>query len=379
MRLHQKGEVNDMKVLFVTNLPSPYRVDFFSELGKKCNLTVVYERKKANDRDDRWTGKSQKTYKEIFLKSIPVGKDNSLSLNLFQYLKGDWDIVVFGMYSTFTAMIAIIWMRLCHKKFFISTDGGFIKKESKIKFMLKKGIISSASAWLAPGENARGYLCYYGALNKKIYPYPFTSLFYSEIREKPLSEEEKREAKKNIGIGDSLLILYVGRFISSKGLDALYNALSYIHNEHFFLYVVGGSKEQFIQCIDESDKEMPSNIMVVPFMEKKDLIKYYDAADIFVLPTKGDVWGLVVNEAMARGLPVITTYQCGAGLELIESGVNGYLVESNEAKSIADKINEMQQEKISEMSQNCLNIISNYTIEKMVESHIYAFTHFLQS
>lgn len=368
-----------MRVLFVTNLPSPYRVDFFSELGKKCDLTVVYERKKANDRDERWTGKAQKTYKEIFLKGIPVGNDNSLSLDLFHHLKGDWDIVVFGMYSTFTSIMAIIWMRIWRKRFFISTDGGFVKKESKIKFLLKKSIISSASAWLAPGENAREYLCHYGALNKKIYPYPFTSLSCSEIREKPLTDEEKKKAKKDIGAEDSLIILYVGSFFFGKGLDILYNALNYIHKERFFLYIVGGSKEQFIQCINESNKEIPSNIVIVPFTEKKDLIKYYDAADIFVLPTRGDVWGLVVNEAMARGLPVITTYQCGAGLELIESGVNGYLVESNEAKSIADKINEMQQEKISEMSQNCLNIISNYTIEKMVESHIYAFTHFLQS
>ena len=48
-----------MKVLFLTNLPSPYRVKFFSELGNLCELTVLYERKSASDRDDKWKVKAE--------------------------------------------------------------------------------------------------------------------------------------------------------------------------------------------------------------------------------------------------------------------------------------------------------------------------------
>lgn len=50
------------------------------------------------------------------------------------------------------------------------------------------------------------------------------------------------------------------------------------------------------------------------------------AADIFVHPTREDIWGLVVNEAMAKGLPVITTDRCVAGLELIKNESVGRIV-----------------------------------------------------
>ena len=46
-----------MKILFLTNIPSPYRVDFFNELGKMSNLTVLYERDNANDRNKMWLKK----------------------------------------------------------------------------------------------------------------------------------------------------------------------------------------------------------------------------------------------------------------------------------------------------------------------------------
>ena len=56
-----------MKVLFVTNLPSPYRVDFFNELGKKVDLTVCYERRNSSERDEKWVNNSHRSYKEKYI------------------------------------------------------------------------------------------------------------------------------------------------------------------------------------------------------------------------------------------------------------------------------------------------------------------------
>ena len=57
-----------MKVLFLTNIPSPYRVDFFNELGKLCELTVLFEREKATDRE--WDSNNNINYEAIYLKGI---------------------------------------------------------------------------------------------------------------------------------------------------------------------------------------------------------------------------------------------------------------------------------------------------------------------
>ena len=69
------------------------------------------------------------------------------------------------------------------------------------------------------------------------------------------------------------------------------------------------------------------NINFLEFEKKEVLYKYYKAADLFILPTREDIWGLVINEAMAHGLPVITTKKCVAGMELVIKGVNGEIVE----------------------------------------------------
>ena len=68
------------------------------------------------------------------------------------------------------------------------------------------------------------------------------------------------------------------------------------------------------------------------FMTKKELADWYQAADLFVMPTREDVWGLVVNEAMAYGLPVISSDMCGAASEMVKNGYNGYIFE-NEIQS----------------------------------------------
>ena len=103
-------------------------------------------------------------------------------------------------------------------------------------------------------------------------------------------------------------------------------------------------------------------------MTKQDLFKFYKAADFFVLPTREDVWGLVINEAMACGLPVITTDRCGAGLELIQNSKNGYIVKTDDENELADCLNKMMHsENLKEMGNNALRIMKKYTYQSMAE------------
>ena len=86
-----------------------------------------------------------------------------------------------------------------------------------------------------------------------------------------------------------------------------------------------------------------SNVYFEGFKNKDELKDYYRAADLFCLQTRGDVWGLVINEAMAEGLPVITTDKCVAGLELVENGINGYVVPVEDEEKLSKKITEIMQ------------------------------------
>ena len=120
------------------------------------------------------------------------------------------------------------------------------------------------------------------------------------------------------------------------------------------------------------------NVHFVEFMPKEQLWKYYQMADFLVLPTRYDSWGLFVNEAMANGLPVITTRQCAAGLELIVDGENGYLVNADDVPSLTEKINYLlsHPEEREKMAWNNIQKIQPYSFEQQATVTIQALNRF---
>ena len=82
-----------MKVLYVTNIAAPYRVDFFNDLSKYCDLTVLFERKKAVDRNDEWYNNAF-SFNGIFLKSKNIGNEAAISFEVIKYLKQKYDLII---------------------------------------------------------------------------------------------------------------------------------------------------------------------------------------------------------------------------------------------------------------------------------------------
>lgn len=356
-----------MKVLFLTNLPAPYRVKFFEELGKLCDLTVIYERKSASDRDTKWISDHEATYHEIFLGGKEIGTDNSFSFNVIRYVKDrSYNKIIIGMYSTYTAMVAILYMKCHNIPFWISTDGGFIKEESPLKYKLKRFLIGAAHAWLTTGKGATDYLVHYGAIREKCYTYPFASMSKSEIMGKPLTLSQKKMYRKKLGIVEEKIILSIGQFIYRKGYDLLLEACKNI-DPQIGIYIIGGVPTK--DYLELKDKYKLNNVHFLDFMVKDELENYYKAADIFVHPTREDVWGLVVNEAMGYGLPVITTKNCMAGNELIEKGVNGDIIDPDNFKQLEYAIKKMIDDKLEKYSENSIKKIENYTYENMARVH----------
>lgn len=190
-----------MKVLFMTNIPSPYRVDFFNELGKQCELTVLFETKSAKSRDEAWLADNIQNFKAVFLKGIRTGEAEAFCPGVLKFLsKKKYDIIVVGMYSSPTGMLAIESMRLRGIPFFLSSDGGMKKADSGFKYQFKKHFISAASAWLSTGKVTTEYLTYYGAKEGRIYQYPFTSVRKQDVLEKPLPQAEKKQYREKLGM-----------------------------------------------------------------------------------------------------------------------------------------------------------------------------------
>lgn len=358
-----------MKVLFLTNLPAPYTVEFLTELGRYCELTVVFERHSASDRDKKWKSDVEKTYREIFLKGLKIGAENSFCPGIKKILREKYDHVIIGMYSTFTAIMAIKYLNKRKVPYIISTDGGHIREnENPKKKAFKTRLIGGAEAWLSTGRVADMYLIHYGAKEDGLYEYPFSSLRNTDILTKPIDAENKKQLREKLGIKGEQVVIAVGRFISLKRWEVLVDSMKIFennNNEKVHCYLVGGEKEELIPLLDGRD--IPNNFHTIPFMKTKELFEFYQAADIFVMTTETDVWGLVVNEAMANGLPVISTVKCNAGLELIEENINGKLIPVGDSKSLYNALSELlaEPEKMYEIGANNLKKISAYTYEVM--------------
>ncbi len=168
---------------------------------------------------------------------------------------------------------------------------------------------------------------------------------------------------------DNKIILSVGQFIYRKGFDVLIKAMSQCP-KNYELYIIGD--EPTDEMLTLCKAERLRNVHFEGFKTKRELERYYLAADLFVLPTREDIWGLVINEAMARGLPVITTDRCIAGLELIDDGMNGYIVLADDARGLAEKIQAIlsDDEISSQMAISSIEKINGYNYKAMAESHI---------
>ena len=147
-----------MNVLYLTNLPAPYRVDFFNELGKEVNLTVLYERQTAGDRDARWRSRNAENFRELYLGGVKISAAASFSRNVLHYLKDNsFDVRIIGGYSTPTEMLAIRYMKRHNMRYILSIDGGFPAKEHPLLKKIKTYFISGAALYLGTGKNAAGY------------------------------------------------------------------------------------------------------------------------------------------------------------------------------------------------------------------------------
>lgn len=360
-----------MKVLFMTNVPSPYRMDFFNELGKYCELTVTFEGKTSTERNNKWKGAKAETFRAIFLKGKRTKSDQFFCRGIIEVVKQNFDHIIIGNYSSPTSMYAIEYMRLHRKPFYLEADGGIVSQESKLKYYIKKHFISSGKVWFSSGKMTSKYFMHYGAPKSRLVRYHFTSLKKSDILQELPSKKEKLYYRRKLGMGQNVIIS-VGRFSYQggygKGYDVLLNAMKLCSSD-YELYIIGDEPtEDFIKMREELHL---SNVYFVGFKDKEALKEYYIAADLFCLQTRGDVWGLVINEAMSMGLPIITTNKCIAGLELVNNGYNGYIVPVEDDHILASKITKIMDDGDlrQKMSYNSLKTIRPYTIENMAKKH----------
>lgn len=322
-----------MKTLFVFNHPAPYKVHVYNELAKLTDIRVIFERKKAKDRPDTFYADNEYNFPVIFLKNKGFGNENTATGELVKYIKKHrnlYDVIVMNGYSTIAEMRAIRYMIRHRIPYVLQINGGVIKNDSAIKKQLKTYFISNAYKWYSPCKEADEYLIHYGAEKKMIFNYPYSNIFDSDVLCKPASPETKAKIRKKYNLQEGPLFICASQFIKRKNNIQLMSIFKE-RNETLLLIGSGKEKESYVEFIKNNNIK---NIILMDYLNKKDLFEVLKSGDYFITLSREDIFGHTTLEAMANGLPVISSDRVVASKDLIVNGENGFLVDINKEEEI---------------------------------------------
>ena len=363
------------KVLFLTFIPSPYRLSFFEELGKYCDLTVLFERSESKYREGNWNSYEFNNYTGIILKGITTRQQDKLCFGCAKYLLDrTFEIVILSNPFSPTGFFAATILKLFKIPYIVECDGAFPGNKVSFRTKLKGYVVKSAKLCMSTAALTDDYYQECGVLLDSIYRYPFSSIKDKDILLRPIDSYEKASIREALNIGNKLSIITIGRFVPGKGFDVLIDAAARFPNVNFY-FIGGKATEDYINQVDSLKL---SNCFFLDFMPKENIFRWLKACDLFVLPTRSDVWGLVINEAMACGLPVISTDKCIAALEMIDNRENGFVYHVDDKKELFQDIAFIidRPERLYIMGMAAINVAHKFTIESMTHAHIQAFDKF---
>lgn len=343
------------KVLYISNIEVPYRVKFFNLLAMYCDLTVIYERVGSDNRDRMWSSSVKKDYKAVVLKGLKSGKENALSIEILKYVTKDYDEIIVGCINSKIQVIATLVMKILGIKYIVNLDGETFALGKSFKSIIKRCVLRGAKKYLVAGEkSAENLRKIVGSTS--VYVYYFSSLYALETQRKRETTTEKT------GVA-----LVVGQYYSYKGLDVALKVAKRIPQRKFIFVGMGLRTDDFVSENNVADN---GNVRVIPFLQKDELEELYKKSDFLVLPSRKECWGLVINEAAAFGLPVVSTWGSGAAVEFLSDEYPQLLAQPGNEDSLYQCIQWLECSNKNEIIGEYLNKKgTQYSIEKCVEVH----------
>lgn len=187
--------------------------------------------------------------------------------------------------------------------------------------------------------------------------------------EMELSTSELDQTRRNIGIDSKLpVILYVGKLSERKRVGDLLSAYFNLKEPRPYL-LIAGSGEQESNLRKLSIEKNLSRVIFLGFKNQRELVNLYRIADIFVLPSVRETWGLVINEAMHSSCAIITNDQVGSAYDLVKNDINGYVYRAGEIADLTEAItNCLFEHRYIRMGENSHKIIQQYTPTKAADA-----------
>lgn len=321
-----------LKIIVYSVVSSPYQRDLFYELSQLSELEINVYYLEQSSPDAPWPEAAFQPYEKMLPGTyiawgasrfhvnwhLPdVAHADVIVLNGYQNSVAQWILYRYG-----SQIPCIFWGETM-----VANSGG-------LKGALQKAMMQSlnhCSAIAAIGSRAvKDYQQRFPG--KPVFDIPYycdLSEFSAHIPERPRQP---------------VTILFCGQMILRKGVDILLQAFArLIESGLEARLLLVGREAELPEMLAALSPEVTKHIEHTGFQAPEDLPQFFQQADIFVLPSRYDGWGVVVNQAIGAGLPVICSDAVGAALDLVKPGVNGAIVPVGDVEALYKALKEYLQ------------------------------------
>jgi glycosyltransferase involved in cell wall biosynthesis len=362
------------RVVIVTEIISPYRIPVFNALARHSDIDLHVIFLAENDPTQRqWL-----VYKDEIRFSYEVLPSWRRRVGRHCFLL-NWgaqtalqratpDFIVCGGYNYVASWQSMAWARRQRVPFFlwVESTAKDLRSRHPIIESLKTKFLRGCDGFVAAGKSSAEYLKMYGVRQPMIFTAPnaVNTTFFARRAEVVRANASVHRQILNL---PEHFFLFAGRLVYEKGIFDLlqaYEALgSELRKQVGLVFVGDGPARADLQ--QRAAAINPGAVHFAGFAQQQELATYYALADVLVFPTHTDTWGLVVNEAMACGLPVIASEVAGCVADLIKDGWNGRVVATQEPGQLASAMEELSRdaELRSLMSQRCRQHIEQFSPE----------------
>ncbi|MBE9179525.1 glycosyltransferase family 4 protein [Oculatella sp. LEGE 06141] len=316
-----------IQAVFYSIVPSPYQRDLFYELSRSPDVDITVHYLEPASPDSPWPEKPLQPYEHILPGTYLSWGLSRFHLNWHLPNLNQADVIVLNGYQNLTSQLilhgwanripCIFW----GEKMVAGADG----LKGRLQQVLAQGL-EQCHAIAAIGTRAeQDYRQRFPG--KPVYNIPYycdLSKFAVDIPQRPR---------------DPITILFCGQMIERKGVDLLLTAFDRLIqlglNAHLLLV---GREAELPHMLEPLPDETRSHIKYVGFQDPDSLHPFFRQADLFVLPSRYDGWGVVVNQALGAGLPIICSDAVGAAYDIIQPGVNGHIFPAGDVDALTEAL-----------------------------------------
>jgi glycosyltransferase involved in cell wall biosynthesis len=302
--------------IYLTNLPAFYKINLFNSIAKEKKILIIFTHSNHSHRTDDFF-KGDREFNFISIADITFFRKIYLLLKLLKV--NDYDKLIIGGWDQFLFWI-VVFLNKKSKNSIVIESSIYESKVDGLKGVLKKIFLSRISKAYCSGQSQSEIVKQLNFKGKIIIT---NGVGLINIIDQPIYTASKKVTE----------YVYIGRFSKEKNLSFLVKVFNNL--PHLNLHLIGyGYEEVLLREISNP------NIIFHGEIFNKNISKILQEMHVFVLPSISEPWGLVVEEALNNGLPVIVSNKVGCAYEFVSPKV-GMIFDFNKESSLIEAITKM--------------------------------------